>query len=250
MDVEKVKRTIAVIPARKGSKRIPKKNMVPILGKPLVSYTVEAALKAKEISLICVSSDDDEMLQYLNKKYEMMMIRRPPKFAQDDSPIQDAVNHTVGVLELAQIQFDIVVILQANVILRIPGQIDECVRALREDKNLDSCVSVSSSDYPYWTYQISDGKLLYPWETKKPFIKRIELAFRRQEVEDFYRLDGAVQAIRREVLKRTGRKGLHPYLGERIQAVISSPYSNFEIDTPEDVKVGEALIRGLSKEAS
>lgn len=247
-EIEQVKRAIAIIPARKESKRLPGKNMLPLNGKPLIAHTVEAALKSKELGLICASSDDDDLLQYVNKQYGVMMIRRPPQLARDNSPIQDAVNHTVGVLELAQIQFDIVVILQANVILRIPGQIDECVRALREDKNLDSCVSVSRSDYPYWAYQIRDGKLLYPWETKKPFIKRVKLAFRRQEVvEDFYRLDGAVQAIRREVLKRTrGRKGLHPYLGERIQAVISSPYSNFEVDTTEDVKVGEALIRGPS----
>ncbi len=250
--MEEIKRAVGIIPARKNSKRLPGKNMLPLAGKPLIAYTVEAALESKELELICASSDDDDLLQYVNKQYGVMMIRRPPKFARDDSPIQDAVNHTIGVLELAMIQFEIVVILQANVVLRVPGQIDEGVRALREDETSDSCVSVSRSDYPYWAYQISDGKLLYPWETKKPFIKRIELAFRRQEVvEDFYRLDGAVQAIRRKVLKQTrGRKGLHPYLGERIQAVISSPYSNFEIDTPEDVKVGEALIRGLSKEAS
>lgn len=240
--MEEIRRAIGVIPARKSSKRLPGKNMLPLNGKPLIAYTVEAALESKELGLICASSDDDDLLQYVNKQYGVMMIRRPPKFARDDSPIQDAVNHTIGVLELAMIQFEIVVILQANVVLRVPGQIDECVRALREDETLDSCVSVSRSDFPYWTYQISEGRLFYPWETRKPFIERIKQVFRKQEVESFYRLDGAVQAIRKEVLKKTrGKTGLHPYLGDRVGAVVSPPHSNFEIDTPEDVKVGEAL---------
>jgi len=243
MDVEEVKRTIAVIPARKGSKRIPRKNMISILGKPLVSYTVEAALKAKEISLICVSSDDDEMLQYLNKEYGVMMIRRPPKFAQDNSPIQDAINHTVGVLELAQIQFDNIALLQANVVLRIPQQIDECIRILEANPNLDSCVTVHEADYPYWSYQINEGKLFYPWERRKSFIQKVKQVFRKQEVQPFYCLDGAVQVVRKEVFKRTkGKGGLHPYLGDNIAAVISPPYSNLEIDTMDDVKICEVLI--------
>ncbi len=243
--MEEIKRAVGIIPARKNSKRLPGKNMLPLAGKPLIAYTVEAALESKELELICASSDDDDLLQYVNKQYGVMMIRRPPKFARDDSPIQDAVNHTIGVLELAMIQFEIVVILQANVVLRVPGQIDECVRALREDETLDSCVSVSRSDFPYWTYQISEGRLFYPWETRKPFIKRIEQVFRKQEVPNFYRLDGSVQAIRKQVLKRMkGRTGLHPYLGDRVGAVISSGWHNLEIDEPEDVKAVEALLKG------
>jgi CMP-N-acetylneuraminic acid synthetase len=245
-DLEQVKRAIAIIPARKGSKRLPGKNMIPLVGKPLIAYTVEAALKSNSLGLICASSDDDELLKFLNKEYGIMMIRRPPKFARDDSPIQEAVHHAVGVLELARIDFDIVVLLQANVVLRIPEQIDTCVNLLRNDETLDSAVTVKETYYPYHTYLVKENKLVYPWDKRKPFISLVKQVFRKQDQEQFYEVDGAVQAIRRSSLEKTKSvKGLHPYLGLNTATVVSPPWRNLEVDTPEDLKIAEVLLHGL-----
>lgn len=236
MSENNIKRAVAIIPARKGSKRLPGKNMKMIGGKPLIAHTVEAALQSNELNPICVSSDDDDLLRYLNSTYGVMMIRRPSKFAMDDSPIQEAVRHTMGVLELARIDFDIVVLLQANVVLRQSGQIVECVNLLRSYETLDSAVTVKETAYPYHAYLCKEGRLVYPWDKRKPFIQIVKQVFRKQDQEVFYELDGAVQAIRREVVERTKSvSGLHPYLGLNTAAVISPKYSNLEIDTPEDL---------------
>jgi len=235
-------RAMAIIPARKGSKRLPGKNMIPLGGKPLIAHTAEATLKSS-LGLICASSDDDELLKFLNEKYGIMMIRRPPKFARDDSPIQEAIHHAVGVLELAQIDFDIVVLLQANVVLRIPEQIDACISLLRSDETLDSAVTVKETSYPYHSYLVKESKLVYPWDKRKPFISLVKQVFRKQDQEQFYEVDGAVQAIRRSVLERTKSvKGLHPYLGLNTAVVVSPRWSNFEVDTSEDLKIAEVLL--------
>lgn len=236
MEEERISRSIGIIPARKGSKRLPGKNMKMIGGKPLIAHTVEAALQSNELNPICVSSDDDDLLKYLNATYGVMMIRRPPKFAKDDSPIQEAVRHTMGVLELARIDFDIVVLLQANVVLRQPGQIAECINLLKSDETLDSAVTVKETAYPYHAYLCKEGRLVYPWDKRKPFIQIVKQVFRKQDQEVFYELTGGVQAIRRSVIEKTKNvEGLHPYLGLNTAAVISAKWADMEIDTLEDL---------------
>jgi len=242
---EETKRAIGIIPARKGSKRLPGKNMIDLAGKPLIAHTAEVAMKSN-LGLVCASSDDDELLKFLNKEYQIMMIRRPPEFARDDSPIQEAVHHAVGVLELARIDFDIVVLLQANVVLRVPGQVDACVDLLRNDETLDSAVTVKEVYYPYHTYLVKEGKLVYPWDKRKPFISLVKQVFRKQDQKQFYEVDAAVQAIRRSTLMKTKHvTGLHPYLGLNTEVIISPPWTNFEVDTPEDLKIAKLLLHSF-----
>ena len=84
---------LAIIPARGGSKRLPRKNLLDLCGKPLIAWSIEAALKSKYISKVIVSSDDEEILN-IAKEYKADFIKRPDELASDTATTFDALKHT------------------------------------------------------------------------------------------------------------------------------------------------------------
>jgi len=123
---------LGLIPARGGSKGIPRKNLVPLGGRPLLAWTVEAALSARELTRVVVSTDDDEIAAAAGAE----ILRRPTALAADDTPMLDVVRHAVG--ELAP---DVLVLLQPTSPLRRAEHVDACVRLLLES-GADAVVSV------------------------------------------------------------------------------------------------------------
>ena len=102
------KTVLAIIPARGGSKRLPRKNVLPLAGKPLIVWTIEAGLKSKCIDKVIVTSDDDE-IQKISLEAGSKIIKRPHKLAKDNSNLNDVIKHVINILEE---QYDIVMVLR------------------------------------------------------------------------------------------------------------------------------------------
>lgn len=135
-------KSLGIIPARAGSKRVPGKNLRNLGGKPLVRWALDAARSASSLSTVVVSSDDEEVLTLARQLDPLLALRRPPELATDTSPAIDCVVHALSALEArAEGPFDIVVIIQPSSPFTLPLDIDETVKLLMTS-SADSAVSV------------------------------------------------------------------------------------------------------------
>ena len=135
------KKFLAIIPARGGSKRLPRKNVLDLCGKPLIAYTIEAALKSKYIDKVIVSSDDEEILN-ISSNFGADIIKRPIDLANDTATTIDAIKHTIDNFE----NYDYIVLLQPTSPLRNEKHIDEAIELL-EKKKADAVVSVCEMEH-------------------------------------------------------------------------------------------------------
>ena len=143
---------LAIIPARGGSKGIPRKNLKLLDGKPLLEYTVRAALDSKEITRAIITTDDDEIIQ-ISKKLNIEVIKRPKKLANDSSQLEPVMKHVLKSLrDRENYKPDLIVLLQPTSPLRDSKHIDESILKLKKNK-LDSIVSVSESKALVWKKQ-------------------------------------------------------------------------------------------------
>ena len=126
------KKILAVILARGGSKRLPRKNVIPLCKKPLISWSIEAALKSKYIDKIVVSSDDDEILNISNN-LKVTSIKRPSELATDHSTSYDALLHVLNNFT----GYDYIVLLQPTSPLRDENHINQAIELVNK-KNADS----------------------------------------------------------------------------------------------------------------
>lgn len=119
-------RVVAIIPARAGSKRLLHKNMIDLGGKPLIEWTVDAAISARCLSRICISTDIPELLdKYQNSKVDI--IKRPKELAGDLTPTEEVIQHALESLDPI---YNLIVLLQPTSPFRIPGDIDNAMRLL------------------------------------------------------------------------------------------------------------------------
>lgn len=140
-------KTLAIIPARGGSKRLPQKNLRLLGGKPLVARAIETALAAKHISQCVVSSDDEEVLAIARGYDTRLALPRPADISGDLAPAIDYVRHALQVLETENAErFEVIVIIQPSSPLTLPADIDATV-ALLESSLADSAVTVMEVDH-------------------------------------------------------------------------------------------------------
>ncbi len=180
----KDKRILAVIPARGGSKGIPHKNVINLCGKPLISYTIEAALGSKYIDYVMVSTDDQEIADVARKNGAKVPFMRPVELASDTAKTIDAVLHAI--LELKKIgeEFYSLVLLQPTEPLRTSKDIDGSIEKYFEC-NCQSLVSVSEvDDHPILIRSIENDKL-------KPILG-VSSTCRRQDMPKYYRVNGCI----------------------------------------------------------
>lgn len=159
-----MKKILGIIPARAGSKRIPGKNIKLLVGKPLVAYSIEAALKSKLLTHVAVSSDSAEVLKIAAQYPEVTPIQRPAELADDHSPAIDYVKHTLQTLGE---KFDLVVILQPSSPLTLPEDINHTIELLLNHPEADSSVSVMKLDHATHPVKLKvkkDDLLLPFWE--------------------------------------------------------------------------------------
>ena len=177
------KTVLGIIPARGGSKGVPRKNIRLLAGKPLIAWTIDEAKKSKYIDRLILSSEDEEIIKVAREYGCEIPFKRPVEFAQDNTPGIEPVIHTIKKLEP---NYDYVVVLQPTSPLRTVEDIDGCIEKCIGSGAL-SCVSVCEAEQsPYWMYKLNDNMKL------KPFVQHNENIYRRQDLPRVYVLNGAV----------------------------------------------------------
>ena len=212
---------LAIIPARGGSKRLPRKNILNLAGKPLIAWTIEAALQSKYIDKVLVTSDDEEILKVSNS-YGASTIKRPMHLSQDNSTSFEAINHAIENTE----EFDYIVLLQPTSPLRTSGHIDEAIQLL-ESKSADAIVSVTETEHsPLWANTLPED------DSMTGFLSDNLLNTRSQDLETYYRLNGAIYICKANKLLEASSF----FIKENIYAYKMSQASSVDIDTELDFK--------------
>lgn len=221
---------IAIIPARGGSKGVPHKNIRLLCGKPLVAYSIEAALGSEYIDRVVVSTEDEEIAQ-VSREYGAEVVRRPSELAQDGTPSLPVYQHAIRHLgETEDYRPEITVVLQPTSPLRLAEDIDRAIESFVEAK-CDSVVGVCEVEHPpHWMYTLTGNRL-------KPLIKDGEKVGRRQDAPKVYRLNGAVYVTSRDMMMKENR-----LLGRDTRAYIMPLERSIDIDTELDFKLAALLI--------
>lgn len=224
---------LAIIPARGGSKRVKDKNIYPLMGKPLIAYSIEQALNSESVTRVVVSTDSLKIKEAaLAAGAEV--IDRPEEYATDTATTLSVLQHALNHLkEKEKYVPDYVVLLQPTCPLRISADIDACVELLKKNPAADSVVTVrSAEETPYWMFTIKDEMLEKIMDTS---------ATRSQDLPKAYLLNGAVYVFRPEHIL-TGKKTLGVLGVKNIPHVMPLERSH-DIDTMEDMKRVEEILR-------
>ena len=218
---------LAIIPARGGSKRLPRKNVLELAGKPLIGWSIEAALKSKYIDHCIVSSDDEGILSIAND-FGVITIKRPHELATDKATSFDAIKHAIENSDA----YDYTILLQATSPLRTAKHIDEAIELLIS-KHADAVISVCEMDHsPLWSNTLpNDGSI-------KHFLREEIKSKRSQELEKFYRLNGAIYICKTDKLLE--QKSF--FLDHNIYAFIMDRKSSVDIDEEIDFIIAKSLI--------
>ncbi|MGQ7260437.1 acylneuraminate cytidylyltransferase family protein [Vreelandella sp. V005] len=179
---------VAIVPARGGSKRLPRKNVLPLAGKPLIQWTLDAAKESGVIELIVVTSDDEEVLT-IAEQHQVMAIRRPDDLSSDTATSVDAVLHALDALAEQGIVAKRVMLLQPTSPLRRAEDIRDAVKRM-DDCGVASVVSVCEMDHsPLWSNTLPENGSM------DDFIRPEIVGKRSQDLPQYYRLNGAVYLV-------------------------------------------------------
>ncbi|WP_457564272.1 acylneuraminate cytidylyltransferase family protein [Caminibacter sp.] len=223
----KGKTFLAIIPARGGSKRLTRKNILPLNGKPLITYTIEAAKKSEYIDEIVVTSDDEEILD-IAKKENVKIIKRPDFLATDTASSIDVLIHAIENMP----KFDYIILLQPTSPLRNENHIDEAIELL-DKKNADAVVSVCEMEHsPLWSNTIPENLDM------SGFLRDEVKGKRSQDLPKFYRLNGAIYICKTDEFLKY--KTL--FLDKNIFAYVMDRKSSVDIDDEVDFKLAEVLL--------
>lgn len=214
-------KTIAIIPARGGSKRLPGKNVLPLAGKPLLAHSIEFAKKHSFINEIYVSTDDDE-IKKVALEYDAKVIDRPVTISGDFEPTITALQH---VLEVVNEKVENVVLLQATNPLRPKFLLDEAFE-LFEKNNLESLFTVSRDEHKLG--KIVDSKFV-------PF--NYQQGQRSQDLEPLYFENGLLYIAKADLIYEGVLMNENSF-----PMLVNHPFSKVDIDTREDFFYAEYLL--------
>jgi CMP-N,N'-diacetyllegionaminic acid synthase len=225
-------RVLAVILARGGSKRVPRKNVKPMLGVPLIGYTCRAAKACKLIDRLIVSSDDDEIMETGRQYGADVPFRRPPDISEDVAS-ELAVVHALDFAENEEgKKYDIVVTLQPTSPFVRPEDIDACVKKLIDTKAASCITAHATAHPPEWLFDVSEDGEATPFMSGRVQGDRGVI----QALPIRYLPDGAAYATRAHLLRE--RSELMP---SPMHMVIVDDERAVEIDTPLDWIIVEAV---------
>lgn len=220
-------KVLGLIPARGGSKGIPRKNVKRIAGKPLIAWSIEAALRSRSLDAVVVSTEDAEIAAVAREWGAQVPFLRPAEFAQDDSPGIDPVLHALEQLP----EFDAVLLLQPTSPLRTTEDIDACIE-LAQVQASPSAVSVSEpTKHPYWMYRLDGGQRMQPLIDVPP-------VSRRQDLPAVYAMNGALYYARADWLRQQRN-----FVTAQTVAYVMPPERAVDLDTALDWKLAELLLQ-------
>ena len=226
-------RILAIIPARSGSKRLPGKNIKLLNGKPLIQWTIEAALKSTYIDEVLVSTDCDEIITLANKLGGLAPFKRPKELATDTASSVDVALHALSFVESLGEKYTYVVFLQPTSPLRNEKHIDEAIETVLRN-NLESCVSVCEAEHsPLWCSKVSSKTNKMDFSNMRGLVN-----CRSQDLPTFYRLNGAIYIINCDSLREKNQL----FLLNNCTPYIMSQESSVDIDNKLDFIVAEAVL--------
>lgn len=213
---------LAIIPARGGSKRLPRKNILSVAGKPLITWTIEAGLNSSYIDKVVVTSDDDEILDTA-KLLGCEIIKRPKELATDIATSFDAIKHAMDSLG----KYDYIVLLQPTSPLRNKKHVDESIELMGK-KKADAVISVAELEHsPLWSNTLPlDGSM-------NSFIREEMKNSRSQDLEKYYRLNGAIYISQWDRLMNEKTF----LLKDNVFAYVMAISSSIDIDEKFDLEV-------------
>jgi CMP-N-acetylneuraminic acid synthetase len=224
------KKVLAIIPARGGSKLLPRKNLKQLGGKPLIVWTIEAALKSRYITKIVVSTDDDE-ISNLSKKSGVSVIKRPKNLASDTSTSESVILHTLDFLNSDDLVFDIVILLQPTSPFRSTLDIDNAYEMMINSR-AKSLISVNQTDNKFLKSFIKTplGYLEGVSKGKYAFM-------RRQDLPVIFLSNGAIYIIYVNDFLKT--KSL--FTDKTIEFIMNKEHS-IDIDSHDDIATAELML--------
>ena len=222
---------IALITARGGSKGLPRKNILPLAGMPLIGWTIQAALDSNSIERVFVSTEDQEIAD-VSFELGAEVIPRPLALALDNSGSEEVIEHAIKYLEENKLNFDTLVLLQPTSPLRTSAHIDEAIE-LHEQKNANCVISVfEPSHTPVKAYvEKSDGSMSGLFGPGAPYT-------RRQDLPRAFQPNGAIYAFSVSKFKKKNqipREDVFPYIMSELESA--------DIDTREDLIHVEQILK-------
>lgn len=229
----KGKSFLAIIPARGGSKRLPGKNVRLLAGKPLVNWSVEAALSSKYVDEVLVSTDSTEVVEAARAVGVSVPFVRPVELSSDTASSSDVIQHALDFYRNEQGKiFDYVILLQPTSPLRTAEDIDSAIELLSQ-KKADAVISVCPMEHsPLWSNILPEDLSL------GNFLRSEVQGVRSQDLPTYYRINGAIYIC--DMKRFTSEKTL--FLKENIFAFVMSSEKSVDIDTLTDFALAEVLI--------
>jgi N-acylneuraminate cytidylyltransferase len=230
-----VTRVLAVVIGRAGSRGLPGKNAMPLLGRPLVCYSIDEALDAATVDRVVVSTDGAEIARAA-RDMGVEVVDRPAALAGDTATVASAVTHAVHAIDERP---DIVVVLYANVPVRPAGLVDRAVRTLRET-GADSVQSYADvgKHHPYWMVTLDDEGRVAPHHPNT--------IDRRQDLPPLRLPDGGVIAVTTESLLDADPAEPHAFLGRDRRGIETPHGAVIDVDTEADLRVAESRLRATA----
>lgn len=225
-------KTLAVIPARGGSKGVRRKNVRLVAGQPLITYAIQTAQQSIQLDAYAVTTDSEEIAN-VSRAAGAVTLMRPANLAQDDTPMLPVIIHALEQMEQATgTCFDVVILLQPTSPIRTGKNIDDVIAILKADQSVDGVISVCPMDdtHPARMYTLDNDWMTPLWPNWEPT--------QRQKLPVVYYRNGAIYAVRRSVLFT--QQTLMP---ARKKAYVMSHEWLANIDDERDLVIADALIR-------
>ena len=232
------KSVLAIIPARGGSKGLPRKNILQLVGKPLIAWTIDAAQKSKYIDKCILSTDNKEIASIAQSYNCEVPFMRPKELSCDETPSFSVVAHTVEFFKKNNLHYDYLILLEPTSPLRDANDIDCALENLVSNRAIaDSIVGVSKieSTHPVFDVRINNAGLIEPYIGKKFEV------FRRQEIKPLYFKEGSLYISDTEILLN-----IKNFYHERTLPYIVPRWKSLEIDEMVDLLTAETIINNLS----
>ena len=220
------KRTVAIIPARGGSKGLSRKNLRLICERPLIAWTIRQAQLATRLHNVYVSTEDEEIAD-VSRSLGASVIVRPQILAEDTSSSESVLQHALEALKRGGIEPETVVFLQATSPIRLPEDIDRAIAEF-EQSGADSLLSVTPWHGFLW--READNQALavnYDYQHRP----------RRQDMPSMFRENGSIYIFKPEILERSGSR-----LGGHVALYKMQPFQEVDIDDEADLILAEQIM--------
>ena len=231
----KEKRILAIIPARLGSKGLPKKNIKLFHGKPLLHYAIEAALQVKEIDKVILSTESQEIISSCTNIKDLKVVNRPTELSTDSASSISVIRHVIEVEESQALRYDIVILIQATNPLVSKGDILGTIK-MHVKNSSDSCFTVSKIEHfsPNFFFELDSENFLRPY-----FGSEVDNS-NRQNYGSAYIRNGSCYSFTIERLL-----GNSPWGGKSMAYVVPQE-RNIDIDNHLDFEIAEFLHNRLN----